>query len=383
VIRELTSVAELETLREPWNDLLRSSGSDGLFLTWEWLRAWWAHEGRRRKLSILTVVDDGRLVGIAPLAVAPPSPLRGLPFRAVEFLGTGSAGSDYLDLIARPGDEARVIDEVGAHLDRAGIMLRLRRMAGGRAAALRLSARLGEQGWVAREERDGVCPFIDLSAGGWDGYLGTLGAQHRATFRRKLRALERGHAVRFSRVRTEGERPAAMEALFRLHTARFSSRGGSDGLHSPSLLALHGEFSRLALERGWLRLYLLTVDGETAAVVYGFAYGGRFYFYQSGFQPSLGRESVGLVALGLSIRDAFEERLQEYDLLHGAERYKFHWARGIRSLTKLTLFPPATRGLLSRGVLDFRGAALSLTRRLGPGGGPVEGAAAPRADESA
>ena len=56
-----------------------------------------------------------------------------------------------------------------------------------------------------------------------------------------------------------------------------------------------------------------------AAALYGFAYGGRFHFYQAGFDEGFARLSVGLVTIGLTIQQAFTEALDEYDFLHGAE----------------------------------------------------------------
>ena len=35
-------------LQEEWNELLESSTSNCLFLTWEWLYTWWRHLSGRR-----------------------------------------------------------------------------------------------------------------------------------------------------------------------------------------------------------------------------------------------------------------------------------------------------------------------------------------------
>ena len=99
------------SLRSEWTELLGASAADNPFLTWEWLHAWWKHLHGGRTLQILTVRSEVyRLVGVAPLCVS-----RGrLPgLSQLEFLGTGWAGSDYLDLIARRGYE-RVDGEVWA-----------------------------------------------------------------------------------------------------------------------------------------------------------------------------------------------------------------------------------------------------------------------------
>ena len=55
-------------LRPEWNDLLRRSCYDTLFLTWEWQCTWWQHLGEGNLLLLgFRAEGDGRLVGIAPL----------------------------------------------------------------------------------------------------------------------------------------------------------------------------------------------------------------------------------------------------------------------------------------------------------------------------
>ena len=99
----IDNVDRFGALRAEWIDLLQNSSSHNPFLSWEWLHAWWTHLGESRRLQILTVRDDdGRLVGVAPLCGS-----RGRwPWLSqLEFLATGWAGSDYLDLIVRRGYE--------------------------------------------------------------------------------------------------------------------------------------------------------------------------------------------------------------------------------------------------------------------------------------
>src|SRR6266850_4452724 len=103
MVQIVESPAEFERLRDEWDDLLAASSADGVFLTHEWLHSWWKHLGGGRGPRVVTVRDGGRLIAIAPVRLAPPSLRILLPFRRLEFLGTGSAGSDYLDLIVRRG----------------------------------------------------------------------------------------------------------------------------------------------------------------------------------------------------------------------------------------------------------------------------------------
>src|SRR5712692_9292662 len=102
-VERIDDAAAFEQLREEWTALLSTGQSDCLLLTWEWLFTWWTHLGAGRRLAILTVRTGGELIALAPLASGSRGLGRLLSVRSLEFLGTGSVGSDYLDLIVRRG----------------------------------------------------------------------------------------------------------------------------------------------------------------------------------------------------------------------------------------------------------------------------------------
>ena len=129
-------------------------------------------------------------------------------------------------------------------------------------------------------------------------------------------------------------------------------------------MAFHREFVDLAAGRGWLRLLILWVDNAPAAAIYGLRYGKTFYFYQSGFDPTYGKQSVGLVMMGLAIKAAIEEGASEYDLLHGAEEYKFHWANQVRDLGRVEFYPPNAEGRIYRRAMDWNRTARMMARRV-------------------
>jgi CelD/BcsL family acetyltransferase involved in cellulose biosynthesis len=133
---------------------------------------------------------------------------------------------------------------------------------------------------------------------------------------------------------------------------------------TPALRAFHEEISERALARGWLRLFVLRLDGKPAAALYGFKYDSTFYFYQSGFDPRYKKESVGLIAMGLAIKSAVEEGVEEYDLLHGDETYKLHWAAEARELGRLDLYPPRMLGWLQQHAMSVKGALRGVVRSM-------------------
>lgn len=363
VLEDSRAFAELQT---EWRELLEDSSADCIFLSWEWLYTWWQHLAAERRLHLVTVRRGGRLMGVAPLAVRPRQPQRLFPFHALEFLGTGSVGSDYLDFIVRRGEEAAVTDALADSFADSELMLELSQVKLSSTRVGEFAARLADQGWFATQTVTDICPYVDLAGHDWDSYIAGLGKAHRYNVRRRLRNLESSFAVDWEQVSSEESRQRCFRTLLELHNMRWATRQGSDALHHQGLVEFHEEWTRLALERGWLRLCVLSLDREPAAAVYGLRYGDVFHFYQSGFDPAYSSHSVGLAALAMSMRGAIEEGAGEYDLLHGDESYKFLWTKQGRDLSRLNLYPPNSNGLIYRQAIRLRQRVKAVVRRPHP-----------------
>ena len=358
------STGRLMGMREEWTDLLAHSDADCLFLTWEWLSTWWRHLGGDRRLFIPAVRRRGELVALAPMAVRPPGISSVQPFPVLEFLGIGSVGSDYLDVILRRGHEGAAMQNVAECLYRMNRAIELEQIKTRGSAASGIGALLGRREWIVSEEETNLSRYIDLAGRSWTDYLAGLGPAHRYNFNRRLRRLQRQFTVRFETSALEADRGAALHRLIALHRARW--REFSRAFHTPRHVSFHEDFSRLACERGWLRIFTLWLDDEAVAALYGFRYGRVFYFYQSGFDPAYAKFSTGLVTMGLAIRSALEEGAEEFDMLQGLEAYKEHWAGRARPLGRLECYPPHVRGLIYRRAMELSRAARRAARRVLP-----------------
>lgn len=361
-VQTVADSAELESLDCEWDELLQSSASNCVFLTWEWLRTWWKHLSAGRSLRLLTVWSGRELVALVPLAARPRLFSAWPPLEHLEFLGTGTVGSDYLDVIARRGWEPEVMETLAAHLGPRPLMLRLAQVRKGTKPIFMLADHLERRGWQRSVTQTDLCPYIPLAGHTWDSYLATFSAKHRYNLLRQLKALGRKGRVHFDYARTEEERQRALTHLFRLHDLRWKGHGGSDAFDEPGVQAFHDEFTSLALQRGWLRLFLLSLDSYPVAALYGFAYDRVFYFYQSGFDPYYSGESVGSLTIALTIKHAIEEGFEEYDFLHGNEPYKFHWAKATRELIRVELYPRCLAAVIAQGLLRWGRAVRRLAR---------------------
>ena len=157
-----------------------------------------------------------------------------------------------------------------------------------------------------------------------------------------------------------------MRTLGELHEARWGAEGSGRLQRRPRRFP--PGLRRAALERGWLRLWLAEVDGKAVAAWYGFRFGDAEWYYQSGRDPDWDKDSVGLVLLAHTIREAFDDGLRTYRLLRGGESYKDRFATSDPGLETVV----AGRGALGGAAERSAGAALRLRRALrrGSGGAP-------------
>jgi len=79
-----------------------------------------------------------------------------------------------------------------------------------------------------------------------------------------------------------------------------------------------------ALEKGWLALFSLRVDGEIVACQYGYVYKNIFSQLQEGFDPQA-PAGVGNILRTYVIRWCIDNKLTEYDFLGGYSEHKRNW----------------------------------------------------------
>ncbi len=77
-------------------------------------------------------------------------------------------------------------------------------------------------------------------------------------------------------------------------------------------------------------LPLLEANGKIVAAHYGFALFGKYWSYQTGFDPACANLSAGILSLGWTVQCAIEKGLREFDHMPGEARYKQEWSTGAR-----------------------------------------------------
>lgn len=345
---------EFFSLKEEWEELLTQSRCNTLFLTWEWQYTWWKFLSEGRTLAIYTVRDGSKLIAIAPMYLRQADYSRLVPFRVLELLGSGSVGSDYLSIIVRKGDEGQALEEICRCLAKRKLVIEMSNIDRGSSTMQTALLWMKDFGCRTAQTSLNFSPYINLQSQTWKSYLNQQGTASRARFSKKLNKLKRTFNVNFERTLCEQERPDNLNILFSLHLKRWNKRGGSNAFDSKEVCNFHDAFSRIALEKNWLRLYVLKLDDVSSAAVYGFYYLEKFYYYQAGFDPLFSQFSVGHLSLGMAIEQAFSEGAKEFDLLRGNEDYKYVWASNERELLRLSIYPSDLKGYACSQMMDLR-----------------------------
>lgn len=363
----IRSDAGLAALKEEWDALQLESAAPNPFLTWGWISAWWRHFGGGKRLEVVTIRNDGALIGIAPFYVETIR-LLGIPFRRLALLGDGGVGSDHLDLISLKGMEATVAAAVAQfwkESDPEWDFAQLRGFAEGSSSLSTFMKEIGGE-WAIEAEEEEVCPYLPLDPT-WDDYLKKLSGSMRYTIRRKIRNLEKEYAVELLLLEEAALGREAMERLIDLHEKRWSAQGGSAAFISEAKVPFHRETSAYFFEKGIAKLFFLNVNGEAVASLYGFSMGGKFFYYQAGFDPAWGDWSVGMVLMAKSIEAAINRGWSEFDFLRGPEAYKLHWTSSRRKIWKIWLYPPRFRSALYRKLFHLKQRAKRAAKDFLPG----------------
>ncbi len=338
-----------DALKGEWNDLLKRSRFDTIFLTWEWQTTWWQHLGRSRgPLFILAGRDGDKLVAIIPLYLTEDSG------KVLQVVGCIEV-SDYLDLIMEAGREEEVYADFLKWLAGpdapAWESVDLCNQPGVSLSHTRLPELAKAAGYTVEVFQEDVCPIVTLPQWGgpqagagtpgagapeaaWDAYLETLDKKERHEIRRKLRRLEReapDAEVRFidGTDHSRDDIHAAVDAFIGLHR---NSRSDKHAFMTPEMQAYFRAIAEALAPQGWLQLSFLRIGGQDVASYFCFDYGPvgadpagpcDILVYNSGYDPAgVPQLSPGWVLLGRVIEQAITLGRRHFDFLQGNEDYK-------------------------------------------------------------
>jgi CelD/BcsL family acetyltransferase involved in cellulose biosynthesis len=304
-----TDVAALEALAAEWRALEKLSGAAAVFQSHAHVLTWARHflpeANGGARLHVAVVRRNGRAVLILPLLIS------GLPLLRIARLA-GDPIAQYSEVLADPAADLRQAF----------------------AAALASARQAGADALAAAR---GAAPYADLTPfESYDAFLRSLSKKFRRGLRNRHNHIAEAGEVSFELLQGG---PAAREAVAEaidLKRKWLIQRGAlSSAFVDPATRECLLDLAERA-DTGSAVTRLL-VNGEAAAVRFGFEYRGTHFAYMSAYDPRFGKLSPGKMLIDFGLSGFRERGLTCLDMLPPEGRHKSDWCSASVAVADHTL----------------------------------------------
>jgi CelD/BcsL family acetyltransferase involved in cellulose biosynthesis len=349
---------DFHSLRDEWNELLKLSKSDTIFLRWEWLYNWWLVYGRgTNQLYIIIVREGSRLLGVAPLYIKK----RYLNFsRIISFLGSNIVCSDYLDFILIKNREREVGYLILSYLNENSRLWDIIELTDlpSESTSLPLIKSFFQDYRIIIKREYTICPYINLNSTLWDSIYNSYAPILRNTIKRKNKKFEALPNSGFREVTSYDDLDRYISEFLRLSRLRFEMKKIRSPFLDADFLTFHQNVINSLYKMGMANLYFLEAGGELIAGIYILLYDGKYYYYQSGFDPDWQKLSPGTLLFHHCIKIAFINGAKEFDFLQGDEAYKSDWTKEKKINVKATIYNRKAKGrllcIIDEGIMKLK-----------------------------
>lgn len=359
----------IDPIADEWRALCEGADFDAPFHRPEVIRAYLDAYAGDSRLSLISVRQHGRLVGVLPL-ITEHGFCAGLPAR--QRRSAGNVHTCRFDLVHAPGLAADVLAAVWDALKH-GLRWDVLQFdavpAGGALAHLPRLART--DGFAAHARRGTTSPYVVLPAAedAFEHVLRRLDGKFRANLRRRMRKLESRGAVRLVRS------TAADASLHRFYAMERSGWKGSERTaiaQDPKAERFYDALAATAEQFGYLTMYSLECENQCVAMQFGLTYRQRYYVLKTAYDESLRDCSPGQLITMEVLRDLAQRGCVELDFLGISMEWKRDWCPRLRPHADWTiyrgpygallhLFDARARRALRRGVRRWTAATAGST----------------------
>ena len=337
-----SKIDTLHAFADDWDRL--AAGNP--FRSWAWNSAWWRAYGEmesndRCRLWTLGVIDDqNRLRGLAPW-YRYQSATKGT---VVSFLGSGEVCSDYLGIMAAPGDESTVVslitdwllDPTGCPtvgmpdrswqlqlgrwdllhfdgIDNNDMLMNLFAKEIEGEKSLRFNRTPGASCW-----RVGLAPTIET-------FLSGTSKNFKRRFKRAQKMLDTSDDLHFESPSTIEELSRCTEILVDLHQKRRHFLGQPGCFTSTKFDRFHRAVLPELFRAGQANIHVIFKGDTPIMADYYLLGGGIVYAYQSGIDPDYLELGPGDIMNCALVTHCTEQGMLALDFLRGDEEYKQYW----------------------------------------------------------
>ncbi len=336
-------VEYFEQLKKHWQDLAKRADMT-IYMSYEWSYLWWKYFGQneQRTLSLVTIWDGTKLVGIAPFYIGTSSVGSLTIGRRLQLIGSGGSPneqlgykddygiSDFLDVIVDPDYSSEVAGLLATILKSNHLNVTYVSFSQSRDDSFVLNylyPALEKIGLTPDLQHVDTCAYIDLEGeSNLKAYIKQLDSSSaRRRLRQTLRAVGEENGYVIEEAKTWKQVVKATDAIIELHQNRWNKLGFPGIFHDDRFTGFFRELVREAFDNGWIWFKEAQDSNGTCAGRMLLLYNGRYFDYISGFdderESSKYRPGIGLLLN--AVNDAIEGGVKSVELLRGQESYKY------------------------------------------------------------
>lgn len=331
MIEVIKNLHNLGALVDEWNRLPGARQSPLFRHEWFLSSAEAFHD--EKSLRVITIRENGRLRGVAPLVLAKRYGIHRLELLGASFLHEPSG------LLYDNEDSLMELYGVISQLPHATILQRLAgsstdqitKKSQGHGKLLKLSAT--------------SAPYIELKST-WEHYVSTLSSRRRYDLRRARAKLEDAGKVSVEFISpSEAELEGYMQDAIRIESSGWKGRAGSALRFNGPLLRFMRAYTQRTAQLGILQLCYLKSNNEAIAMQIGIQYAERYWVLKIGYDERWAYCSPGMQLTMEAVKHAFNKGLKTYEFLGADESWLRMWTHLSHPCSTLLYYPHSICGL--------------------------------------
>ncbi len=336
-------------LKESWNGLVQQLPSDNIHLTWEWLSSWWQYYGEGKNLYILTAEEEGHVLGIFPLMKSKTTILPMFHLNEILFAGTGL--TDYHEFIL-PDRKEECIDAFFKYMkNESWHIMRFRQIPeiSDTFSLLEFYIQKKNPCWGIKKTFLYPCPYLSLEQA-FESYYGGFKKKKRYNINRQIKQLNQQGTLQYRSMSLNSSNSESyLNQIFKLHQERWRIK--KERCQFPLTSKVNQKFfkhvTQLFGDKNQLKLFMLHLDEELIAYIYGFQYNHILYDWNTAYHPQYHPYSVGKILHRFALEELMASEFKEFDFMRGAEPYKMQFTKTVRNNYEIAIYQKNFLGYVS------------------------------------
>ncbi len=354
-------------IKNAWNNLLKRSLHPFVFLTHEWMDAWWRAFRSENKLFIILVYDKNELIAIAPFMFNQgPYTVIGktnttLNANKIEFIANVHSNRADLILSDKPEQACDVIvscllNEYGETWD----LLNLEYFYDDSPAKKHFLASLKKKDISCKQYFQMSTPYIPIT-NCWDDYIKNLQPRFKRGLNSRFKKLEENGPVKLISYKDSSELDKALDDVFTIAAKSWKAREGTALSSTPLLKSFYRDLAYTAAREAWLELYILYAGNTPVVFDFCLLYENTLYDLKTEFDETYHEFGVGNTLKWMQFDAVFKRNITEFDFLGPSMTWKRIWAKeNERKHVIVCAFNKSYKGQLLQSIFSIKDFAKKL-----------------------